>query len=115
MCDFAGDVMIMIVGTKVDLVNHNPHQREVERSTAENLSKSRSQIIGFYETSARDNIHVDNAFKELTRALLQRHTEERTLAIHSLHNLMVTANSGEHDSVKQVHQLDKQDRRKCFC
>ena len=112
-CVFVADVMIMLVGTKLDLVTHNPHQREVEQSMAENLSKSKRQIVGFYETSARDNIHVQDVFVELAQALLKKHTEDRTVTIHNLQNL---AGSSVDSSEINVHrQRGERDPEKSTC
>lgn len=107
--------MIMLVGTKLDLVNHNPNQREVEQSMAENLTKSKRQIVGYYETSARDNIHVEDVFMELARALLKKHTEDRTVAIDSLQRLTVAAGNGVGDSEINVHHHRQRDTEKCHC
>ena len=117
MCVYAGDVMIMLVGTKLDLVNHNPNQREVEQSTAESLSKSNRQIVGFYETSALDNIHVEDVFIDLARALLMKHSEERTVAIHSFQNLAAPVRNGVGDSeIKLHHRRQVKDTEKsCHC
>lgn len=54
---------IVVVGTKLDLVN----EREVQRSTIESLS-SRWEIP-FYETSAKRNWHVTEVFEDLLRQM----------------------------------------------
>ncbi|KAF9533712.1 small GTPase superfamily [Crepidotus variabilis] len=56
-------VPMVVVGTKLDLVN----EREVQRHTIENLS--RQWNIPFYETSAKRNWHVTEVFEDLLRQM----------------------------------------------
>ena len=56
-------VPMVVVGTKLDLVN----EREVQRQTIESLS--RQWDVPFYETSAKRNWHVTEVFEELLRQM----------------------------------------------
>jgi len=63
---------IVIVGTKLDLVN----EREVQRSTIESLSSRWG--VPFYETSAKRNWHVDEVFGDLLRQMRVRFPPDRS-------------------------------------
>ncbi len=56
-------VPMVVVGTKLDLVN----EREVERSAIQSLSSRWG--IPFYETSAKRNWHVSEVFEDLLRQM----------------------------------------------
>jgi putative ribosome biogenesis GTPase RsgA len=56
-------VPIVVVGTKLDLVN----EREVHRSTIQNLASQ--WHLPFYETSAKRNWHATEVFEELLRQM----------------------------------------------
>lgn len=56
-------IPIVVVGTKLDLVN----EREVHRSTIQNLSSQ--WHLPFYETSAKRNWHATEVFEELLRQM----------------------------------------------
>ncbi|PPQ63920.1 hypothetical protein CVT24_010318 [Panaeolus cyanescens] len=57
------NVPIVIVGTKLDLVN----EREVQRATIQSLSAKWE--LPFYETSAKRNWHVSEVFEDLLRQM----------------------------------------------
>ncbi|KAF5342498.1 hypothetical protein D9611_001692 [Ephemerocybe angulata] len=63
-------IPIVIVGTKLDLVN----EREVPRSTIQSLSNSWD--LPFYETSAKRNWHVGDVFEDLLRQMRARYPSE---------------------------------------
>lgn len=56
-------IPIVVVGTKLDLVN----EREVHRSTIQSLSSQWD--LPFYETSAKRNWHATEVFEELLRQM----------------------------------------------
>jgi len=60
-------VPIVVVGTKLDLVN----EREVQRSTIQSLSGRWD--LPFYETSAKRNWHVTDVFEDLLRQMRIRY------------------------------------------
>lgn len=60
----------MVIGNKLDLAEDS---RAVERSQAEEYS--RREGMQFLETSARDNVNVEEAFKILAKQALQRQAE----------------------------------------
>lgn len=53
----------MVVGTKLDLVN----EREVPRHMVQSLSSKWD--LPFYETSAKRNWHIGDAFEDLVRQM----------------------------------------------
>jgi len=67
---FFKGVPIVVVGTKLDLVN----EREVQRSTIQSLSGHWD--LPFYETSAKRNWHVTDVFEDLLRQMRIRYPAE---------------------------------------
>ncbi|TFY83565.1 hypothetical protein EWM64_g434 [Hericium alpestre] len=64
------NVPIVVVGTKMDL----PNEREVQQSTIEELSARWG--LRFYETSAKRNWNVKEAFEDLVRQMRDRYPQE---------------------------------------
>ncbi|EIN04909.1 hypothetical protein PUNSTDRAFT_92355 [Punctularia strigosozonata HHB-11173 SS5] len=63
-------VPIVVVGTKLDLVN----EREVPRSTIQELAARWG--LPFYETSAKRNWQISTPFEDLVRQMLSRYPVE---------------------------------------
>jgi len=63
-------VPIVIVGTKLDLVN----EREVQRNTIQSLASQWD--LPFYETSAKRNWHVGEVFEDLLKQMQARYPDE---------------------------------------
>ena len=57
------NVIIVIVGTKLDLVEENPEMRQVAISDARQFADSLN--AAFFETSARSNINVEEVFNHI--------------------------------------------------
>ncbi len=64
---FTNDPTYILVGNKVDL----EYYREVEKSEGEELAKE-IDAIGFFETSAKTDLEVDNSFSKLALAILKK-------------------------------------------
>jgi putative ribosome biogenesis GTPase RsgA len=64
-------IPIVVVGTKLDLVN----EREVHRSTIQSLA--RQWHLPFYETSAKRNWHATEVFEELLRQMRTCYPERK--------------------------------------
>jgi len=60
----------MVVGNKLDLAEDS---RVIERGTAEDFCKREG--MEFLETSARDNVNVEEAFAALAAQALKRQAE----------------------------------------
>jgi len=60
-------IPIVVVGTKLDLVN----EREVQRSTIQSLASQWD--LPFYETSAKRNWYVTEVFEDLLRQMRARY------------------------------------------
>jgi len=60
------DIPVIVVGTKSDLI----HEREVQRSTIQQLGSSWK--IPIYETSSKKNLHVQEAFEDLVRQMRKK-------------------------------------------
>jgi GTPase SAR1 family protein len=63
-------VPIVVVGTKLDLVN----EREVHRNTIQSLASRWG--LPFYETSAKRNWHVADVFEDLLRQMRARYPSD---------------------------------------
>ncbi|KAF8802417.1 hypothetical protein BYT27DRAFT_7196602 [Phlegmacium glaucopus] len=63
------NIPIVVVGTKLDLVN----EREVHRNTIQSLANQWD--LPFYETSAKRNWHVTDVFEGLLRQMRTRYPE----------------------------------------
>lgn len=61
----------LVLGNKTDLED----QRAVQAKKADTWCKSKGNMA-FYETSAKDNINVEQAFLDIARAALQREPVE---------------------------------------
>lgn len=55
--------LVVIVGTKYDLVEENPEMRQVSVSEARQFAESLN--AAFFETSARSNINVEEVFNHI--------------------------------------------------
>lgn len=67
-----GEVPVLLIGTKLDLVLHNPHIREVETRSGEELQTIRRNIIEYAEVSAKEGMNVDASFLKLAKELKKR-------------------------------------------
>ena len=61
------NIVIMLIGNKLDLVNKDPATREVSKEEAEGFA-SRNKLI-FEESSAVSNVNVKEAFEVLMEAI----------------------------------------------
>ena len=59
----APDVIKVIVGTKLDLVQEGEKERCVSRKDGQTFA--RNENARFFETSAKDNLHVDEVFDSI--------------------------------------------------
>ena len=65
---FAGNIPFVLIGNKVDLL---PEVGEIiDREEAADYAEDEGSI--YIETSAKEGVHVDEAFLELTRLIVQR-------------------------------------------
>jgi len=65
-----GTIPIVVVGTKLDLVN----EREVHRNTIQTLASRWG--LPFYETSSKRNWHISDVFEDLVRQMRLRYPNE---------------------------------------
>ena len=63
---------MLLIGTKLDLVLHNPHIREVETSSGEEMKRIKTNIIEYAEVSAKEGMNVDLSFLKLAEELKKR-------------------------------------------
>ena len=61
------NVLLVIIGTKYDLVEENPEMRQVSIQEARQLAESLNAT--FFETSARSNINVEEVFNHIGHSI----------------------------------------------
>ena len=61
------NIVIAVVGNKLDLAEESPQLRQVRKEDAERFVKS--QHLKYYETSAKKNINVDDVFLSLLKGI----------------------------------------------
>lgn len=66
------NAVMYLVGTKVDMVEVNPSCRQVKIAEAESLAGLK-HMVGFIETSAKENTNITRTFAELASKLSERH------------------------------------------
>ena len=67
-----GEVPILVIATKLDLVSQNPQLRVIDTSSGEQLKNSETNVVAFSEISSKEGINVDSAFMELALELKRR-------------------------------------------
>ncbi|XP_065884766.1 ras-related protein Rab-43-like [Dysidea avara] len=91
---FSGeDVMIILIGTKLDLVRSDIHLREVDVTEVKQFVKN-YQVLDVLETSSKEDTNIDTVFQRLARALKSKH-ERKGLAMNSRHDEDTVAISSE--------------------
>ncbi len=66
------DIIVMLVGNKIDLCGDNPQAREVSQEEAQQLADEHK--AHFEETSATRNINVKDTFQFLMQSILNTHS-----------------------------------------
>jgi len=91
---FSGeDVMVILIGTKLDLVRSDIHLREVDITEVKQFVKN-FQVLDVLETSSKEDTNIDAVFQRLARALKTKH-ERKGLATNSRHDEDTVAVSTE--------------------
>lgn len=67
-----GDVPILLIGTKLDLVTQNQQIREVAESSGQTFADTNDNVLAYIEVSARQGINVEKAFLHLTRGIKEK-------------------------------------------
>jgi Rab family protein len=70
------DIVIVLVGNKVDLVERNPSLRKVSKEYARKLADEYQML--FEETSAITSENVNDVFEKLLQEIIQNKSQERT-------------------------------------
>ena len=99
---------MLLIGTKLDLVMHSPHIREVETDAGEEVMRSRSNIIEYAEVSAKEGINLDLSFLKLAEELKRREDIQRGC---SCEHKLSTVYPRRLDTV----QVDKQSQKSGCC
>lgn len=79
---FSGEeVIVVLIGTKLDLVRSDIQLREVDLSEVKTFVKN-YQVLDVLETSSKEDTNIDTVFHRLARALKSKH-ERKNLASNS--------------------------------
>ncbi len=66
------EALLVMIGTKLDLVTANSKLRQVQVQEAKNFASSH-HIIEVLETSSKDNTNIEKTFVQLAKALKKKH------------------------------------------
>lgn len=66
-----GDVPILLIGTKLDLVTQNQQIREVAESSGQTFADT-NNVLAYIEVSASQGINVESAFLRLARGIKEK-------------------------------------------
>lgn len=83
---FAGeDILIVICGTKLDLVRQNMSMRQVDLSHAKEFESRDSRVVDVVETSSKEDTNIDSTFSTIAARLVQKYEKARPAASDSIH------------------------------
>ena len=66
------DVVMVLMGTKLDLVKDTPSARQVAANEAKGMASSK-HMIDAIETSSKEDTNIGKTFKKLAKALKQKY------------------------------------------
>ena len=66
------DIVMVLMGTKLDLVKDTPTARQVTPSEARGLANAKNMIDSI-ETSSKEDVNIGKTFIKLSKALKQRY------------------------------------------
>ena len=66
------EAIMLLIGTKLDLVDSRPGTRQVTAEEAKSFASSK-HLIDALETSAKENTNVERTFLRIARALVKKH------------------------------------------
>ena len=66
------EALMLLIGTKLDLVSSKPAMRQVTVNEAKSFASSK-HMIDAMETSAKDNTNVERVFVKVARTLMKKH------------------------------------------
>ena len=94
------DILIVIIGTKLDIVRQQMKLRQVELSQAKGLELNDERIVDVIETSSKEDTNVDTTFITLATKLVQKyeksrpvHTTQESLRLDSIHSKQVSGSN----------------------
>ena len=91
---------MLLMGTKVDIVQRSPSSRQVTLEEARSFASSR-HIVGVVETSAKEDTNITQAFIELAEKLREKHERLSTI--------------GESEKSIKLTTVNVSEKKKCAC
>jgi len=70
------DTVVMIIGHKCDLVEHDPNERQVTREEAEKFAEKHGLL--YHEASAKTGSNVKESFEDLIESIYERKKHEKS-------------------------------------
>ena len=75
---FAGeDIVILICGTKLDLVRQTMSLRQVSLDEAKDFESQDPRVVDVVETSSKEDTNIDTTFRALASKLMQKYEKSR--------------------------------------
>ena len=66
------EALMLLIGTKLDLVTSKPVMRQVTKSEAKSFASSK-HMVDVMETSAKEDTNVERIFVRMARTLMKKH------------------------------------------
>ena len=90
--DYENDIQKILLGNKCDLVD----SREVQKEEVEIFCNEKK--MDFFETSAKENINLDEAFKRMVELIFQAKKSQNYLSNREVYQSLISNNTGKNDS-----------------
>ena len=91
---FAGeDILIVICGTKLDLVRQNMSLRQVDLSQAKEFVSRDPRVVDVVETSSKEDTNIDSTFSTIAARLVQKYQKSQPAPEESFHLGSITPSS----------------------
>ena len=90
--DYDNNIQKILLGNKCDLID----SREVQKEEAALFCKEKK--MDFYETSAKENINLDEAFKKIVELIFKAKKAQNYLSNREIHQSLISNNAGKNNS-----------------
>ena len=90
--DYDNNIQKILLGNKCDLID----SREVQKEEVALFCKEKK--MDFYETSAKENINLDEAFKRMVELIFQAKKSQNYLSNREVYQSLISNNAGKNNS-----------------